>query len=123
MKAFIRLKNKKKLDPHNTQKTLVPFLSCLLLLFSITVNAQKENNISQEFLRKESVIEEIEKSLYGEKKPSKQNQEIQKKSDRLKRKILENRLELQKRDGITSKKISLCLISTKKNIFWAYKVA
>ena len=105
MKAFIRLKNKKKLDPHNTQNTLIPFLTCLLLLFSITVNAQMENNISQELLRKESVIEEIEKSLYGENKPSKQNQEIKKKSDRLKRKILENRLELQKRDGITSKKI------------------
>ena len=107
MKAFTIFKIKKRLSKLNSQKKLTTSLA-IFLLFSITKGiGQVPNDDGRELLRKESVIEEIEKSLYGGKQSQqkKQGPKTKKESDRLRRKILENRLELQKRDGLSSNRI------------------
>ena len=91
-----------KLDPQISPK-IFPIL--FLLLISFTVSGRIPDSSSQELLRKESIIEQIEKSLYGDEKLSHQTQNEKKKDNNLRKKILENRLELQKRDGISSEKI------------------
>ncbi len=108
MKTTILSKIKRNiLNKLNAQKNLLafPVLLLLLLLTSFKVNGRISDNSSQELLRKESVIDQIEKSLYGDNKPSHETQESTKKTYNMRKKIFENRLELQKRDGISSKKI------------------
>ena len=81
------------------------FTFTFIFIFIYSVNAQESDSNNQELLRKEAVLEKIKESLYGGIKPPKRVEGSNKKNDSIKRKILENRLKLQKRDGISSKKI------------------